>query len=127
MENHMTDLYAHISTQIKKLRGEQSQESMANQLGIATNTLSRWETGTYKPTAEDLDNMARVFKVPIETFFLEANDKATEERAQRVKALTSALGGLGDKDFEEILNYAQYRKARIKLKVEASIKKRKKG
>lgn len=123
----MTDVYAHISSQIKKLRGDMSQEAMAKQLGIATNTLSRWETGTYKPTAEDLDHMARVFKVPIETFFPAGDDKETEERAQKVKALTSALGGLGDTDFEEIINYAQYRKAQIKLRAAAATKKRKKA
>ena len=123
----MTDLYTHISEQIKKLRGKQSQEAMAQQLGIATNTLSRWETATYKPTAQDLDNMARAFKVPIDTFFLESNDKATEERSQKVKALTSALGGLEDKDFDEVINYAQYRKMHLKLNAEKNKKKRKKA
>lgn len=119
----MTDIYAYISSQIKKLRGDMSQEAMAQALGIATNTLSRWETGKYKPTAEDLDNMARVFKVPISTFFPEDQDIATE----RVKALTSALGGLKDEDFEEVINYAQYRKAHLKLKEAASKKNRKKA
>ncbi len=120
----MTDLYTHISTQIRKLRGEQSQETMANRLGIATNTLSRWETGTYKPTAEDLDNIARTYKVPIDTFFLEPDGGVTE---QRTKALTSALGGLDEDDFNEVLQYAQFRKARLKLQT-ANIKpKRKKG
>jgi transcriptional regulator with XRE-family HTH domain len=127
MENHMTDIYTHISAQIKKLRGDQSQEAMAKRLGIATNTLSRWETGTYKPTAEDLNNMARACQVPIETFFPENNDKATEERAQKVKALTSALGGLGDTDFEEVINYAQYRKAHMKLQAASPTKRRKKA
>lgn len=123
----MTDIYAHISVQIKNLRGEQSQEAMAKQLGIATNTLSRWETGTYKPTAGDLDNIARTFKVPIETFFPEDSDEATRDRAEKVKALTSALGGLDDKDFDEIINYAQYRKMHLKLKDTDSKKKRKKA
>ena len=120
----MTDVYTYISEQIKKLRGDMSQEAMAKALGIATNTLSRWETGKYKPTAADLDNMARVFKVTISSFFPEDQDDATE-RVQRVKALTSALGGLEEKDFEEVINYALYRKAHLKLKTSASKKKRK--
>lgn len=33
----------------------------------------------------------------------------------RVQALTSATGGLGDKDFEEVIRYAEYRKARLAL------------
>jgi hypothetical protein len=30
-----------------------------------------------------------------------------------VSALTSATGGLGDKDFEEVIKYAEFRKARL--------------
>jgi len=119
----MTDVNDHIRENIKTLRGDMSQEAMAKALGIATNTLSRWETGKYKPTAVDLDNMARVFKIPISNFFPEDQDIATE----RVKALTSALGGLKDEDFQEVINYAQYRKAHLKLKKAASKKKRKKA
>lgn len=111
----MPDLYQLIGNRIRKLRAERpegalSQEALAKELEIAPNTVSRWETGTYKPTPEDLDKLARYFKVPITTFF---PDLQTDNA--RVQALTSATGGLGDKDFEEVIRYAEFRKARLAL------------
>lgn len=87
-----------------------SQEGLAEKLGTAANTVSRWETGTYKPTADDLDKLARFFKVSITVFFpdLEHDDK-------RISALASATGGLDQADFEEVIRYAEFRKARLAL------------
>ena len=120
----MPDLYEFIGNRIRNLRtghpaGALSQELLAGELKVAPNTVSRWETGTYKPTAEDLDKLARYFKVPITTFFPDL-----ESDNARVQALTSATGGLGEKDFEEVIRYAEYRKARLALE-NAKPKKRK--
>ena len=106
----MPDLYEQIGLKIRELReaypkGKLSQEALATQLQIASNTVSRWETGTYKPTAEDLDKLARFFKVSIRVFFPDLDDD------DRVAALTSATGGLSNTDFEEVMRYAEYRKA----------------
>jgi transcriptional regulator with XRE-family HTH domain len=103
----MSDLYIRIGKTIRELRGEMSQDALAKKLEVAPNTLSRWETGTYKPSPADLDQISRFFGVPITVFFPE---HASED--ERVKALTSATGGLNDQDFEEVLRYAQFRKAR---------------
>ena len=105
----MSDLYASIGKTIRQLRGEQSQEALAKSLGIAPNTLSRWETGTYKPTPADLDLISRHFDVPITVFFPD------QKEDERVKALTSATGGLDEDDFAEVLRYAQFRKVRRAL------------
>ena len=111
----MPTIYEQIGGKIRELRlaypkGSLSQEALAVELGVAANTVSRWETGTYKPTPEDLDKLARFFSVSITIFFPEMqNDDA------RVAALTSAIGGLGKKDFEEVLRYAEFRKARRAL------------
>jgi transcriptional regulator with XRE-family HTH domain len=69
--------------------------------------VSRWETGTYKPTPEDLDKLARFFSVPITVFFPELQGKDAN-----VAALASALGGLSKKDIDEVVRYAEFRKAR---------------
>ncbi len=117
----MSNLYESIGKKIRELRGGLSQDKLASELGIAPNTLSRWETGKYKPTAEDLDKLARHFKVPITVFFpdqINSND--------RIAALTSATGGLDEKDFDEIIRYAEFRKARQVLKRSKSPKTRKK-
>jgi transcriptional regulator with XRE-family HTH domain len=111
----MSDVYEQISRKLKELRinypeGALSQEALATRLGVASNTVSRWETGTYKPTAEDLDALARFFKVSITVFF--PNPQPDEER---VAALTSATGGLTKTDFDEVVRYAEFRKARRAL------------
>ena len=93
----MSDIYAFISKKIRELRGDISQEVLAQELKIAANKLSRWETGTYRPNAEDLDMIARKFKVPISIFF--PNQQKNETMNERVSALTSATAGLGDEDF----------------------------
>ena len=59
----MTTLYEHIGHKIRELRtsypkGMLSQEALAEKLKVASNTVSRWETGTYKPTPKDLDGLA---------------------------------------------------------------------
>ena len=110
----MPDIYEKIAQKIRYLRetypGKLSQEALASHLKIAPNTVSRWETGTYKPTAEDLDALARFFNVSIKVFFPDLEDDD-----QRVNALTSAIGGLSDTDFEEVVRYAEFRKARSTL------------
>jgi transcriptional regulator with XRE-family HTH domain len=75
-----------------------------------SNTVSRWETGTYKPSPEDLDKLARLFKVSITVFFpnVPYDDSA-------LSALTSATGGLSKADLEEVMRYAEFRKARRAL------------
>lgn len=103
----MPNLYEQIGQKIRELRGKLSQEALAAKLHVAANTVSRWETNTYKPTPEDLDKLARFFSVPITVFFPTA-----EGDDSRVVALTSATGGLNKKDFEEVIRYAEFRKAR---------------
>ena len=120
------DLYEFIGNKIRELRthypeGTLSQDGLAAAIKVAANTVSRWETGTYKPTPDDLDKVARFFKVSITTFFPNlAPDDA------RISALTSATGGLSDKDFEEVIRYAEYRKARLALEGAKSSKKKSK-
>ncbi len=103
-------MYQHIGYKIRQLRTDYprlSQEALATKLKVASNTVSRWETGKYKPTPKELDALARFFSVAITAFFpdLRANDA-------RFTALTSATGCLEDKDFEEVIRYAEFRKAR---------------
>src|SRR4051812_42619158 len=108
-------MYEWIGQKIRELRqaypgGALSQEQLAKKLDKAPNTVSRWETGTYKPTAEDLDSLARFFKVSITEFF-----PNLEKEDSRTAMLTSALGGLDSEDFDEVIRYAEFRKARRAL------------
>lgn len=85
-----------------------SQEVLAKKLDVTTNTISRWETGTYKPTLEGLDKLARFFAVSILTFFPE--DEA--EKNEGVAALMRTAKQLDPKDLEELRRYAEFRRAR---------------
>jgi transcriptional regulator with XRE-family HTH domain len=109
------EFYLFIGSKIRELRlnrakGEMSQDAVAEKIGVASNTVSRWETGTYKPTPEDLEKLARLFEVSITVFFpnLQHDDSA-------ITALASATGGLSKGDLEEVLKYAEFRKARLAM------------
>ncbi len=111
----MNEYYQQIGHKIRELRlknpsGEMSQDALAEQIGVKSNTVSRWETGTYKPSPEYLDKLSRFFKVSITVFFpnLQNDDSA-------LTALTSATGGLSKADLEEVVRYAEFRKARRAL------------
>jgi transcriptional regulator with XRE-family HTH domain len=99
----------HLAITIKKLRTDAklTQDGLATKLGVATNTVSRWETGTYKPDIEDLEKIARYFKVSVLAFF-PSEDPSTRPELQ---ALLRAAGNLNDSDLEELQRYAEFRRA----------------
>ncbi|MCH9052417.1 MAG: helix-turn-helix domain-containing protein [Proteobacteria bacterium] len=114
----MTDLYDHIARTIRQLRSSYggnglSQAALAVQIGTTANTISRWETESYKPSAKELDQMARFFNVPITVFFPEL--AAQEDVSVKTQALLSALGDLNEDEIDEVTRYAQYRKAHRNL------------
>jgi len=103
-----------IAQKIRELRvsANMSQTDLANKLGIAPNTVSRWESGTYKPSVEDLDRIARLFEKPI--WALMPGD--TELVNQKQKLLLSKTGDLPPEDIEELARYADFVRARKQLK-----------
>lgn len=123
---HMS-LMEYIGEQIRNLRASYggkglSQEALAKELGTTANTISRWETATYRPTIEDLERLARFFGVTILTFFppeeAPANDQLT--------ALLRTAKQLSPEDLEELSKYAEFRKARSFQKQSKPGRKRKK-
>jgi transcriptional regulator with XRE-family HTH domain len=107
------ELSEYIAMRIRDLRenfgGERlSQEALASELGTTANTISRWETGTYKPSVEDLERLSRFFNVSILTFFPQEAEPVNEQ----VSALLRAAKQLGPDDIEELQKYAEFRKAR---------------
>ena len=102
-------LYEKIGERIRELRTTKklSQDALAKILDVPANTISRWETATYKPTPVDLENLSRYFSVPITIFF--ENLHSNEDR---ISALASATGDLSPEDFDELIRYAEFRKVR---------------
>lgn len=110
------ELLDYLAARIRELRvsynsGEGlSQESLAIHLKVAPNTISRWETGTYRPSVEDLDRMSRFFGVSINSFF--PSELIDENEDENLKALLRTARQLHPADLEELQKYAEFRRAR---------------
>ncbi len=110
------ELLDHVAAQIRDLRvsynsGEGlSQESLANHLKVAPNTISRWETGTYRPSLKDLERLSRFFGVSIMSFL--PPEMIDEEEDENLRALLRTARQLHPADVEELRKYAEFRRAR---------------
>ncbi len=107
------ELIRYVGERIRQLRNNYggngiSQEELAKSLKMAGNTVSRWETGTYRPSLEDLDALSRFFRVSILEFF----PKDDEPAESKVTALLRAAKDLPEDDIDELQKYAEYRRAR---------------
>jgi transcriptional regulator with XRE-family HTH domain len=109
-------LIEHVGQRIREFRTTYgggagiSQDALAKALGIASNTVSRWETGTYQPGLEDIDRLATFFGKSIYDFFPQG--QIDSDRDQRIDALLRTAKQLSDEDVEELRRYAEYRRAR---------------
>ena len=110
------DLLDHVAAKIRDLRvsynnGEGlSQESLATQLKVAPNTISRWETGTYRPSLKDLERISRFFGVPMMSFL--PDEMIGDDEDENLKALLRTAKQLHPADLEELRKYAEFRRAR---------------
>lgn len=123
-----SNLYEHIANRIKELRLMHggtgvSQEALAREIGVATNTISRWETGAYKPAAIDLDRLARFFGISVLEFFPE--HRVAESEA--FEGLLRAAKDLPSEDVLELQRYAEFRRARSLLKKSSGGSRRKRA
>ena len=111
MARQRPDIYNRIGEKIRELRTALggtgiSQEDLARAMKTTANTISRWETATYKPSISDLEKLAGFFGVPVTAFFPEI------QPSLQISALLSATRGLADEDLEEITLYALFRRTR---------------
>jgi transcriptional regulator with XRE-family HTH domain len=105
----------YVAGRIRELRNDYgkeglSQEALAKMVGVATNTISRWETGTYQPTLDDLETLSRALGVSILKFFPKIDTQ--DRKGEKVDALLRTASGLDDRDLEELRKYAEFRRAR---------------
>ena len=110
----MSNIYKTIGEKIRELRTHHngrgiSQDALAAEIGTTPNTISRWETATYKPSVSDLEALANFFGTPISVFF---PGMETDVKAQ---ALLSATRGLNEDELDELTKYALFRRARQEL------------
>lgn len=110
-------IYEYVAARIKELRQAYggdglSQEGLAEAVGVTANTVSRWETGTYKPKMDDLEKLARFFGKPVSTFLPPEHQP---EDNKQLAALLSATADLKQEDIDELIRFAEFRKVRSKL------------
>lgn len=110
------ELLDYVAARIRELResyngGEGlSQQSLAIQLKVAPNTISRWETGTYCPSFKDVERVARFFGVTVKSFL--PPEMFDQEEDENLKALLRTARQLHPADLEELQKYAEFRRAR---------------
>lgn len=90
--------------EFRKLR-KMSQSQLAESMGTASNTISRWETQVHSPTVADLAKLAEVLNVPAVNFLLE------DTQTGRANEMLRAIRGLEDSDVDELIRYAHFRRA----------------
>lgn len=115
----LMELMAQIADKIKHLRISLglSQSEVARKLKVTPNTISRWESGEYKPRVDDLNSLAHIFGVSILEFF--PDEQARPD--QRLQAMFRAQD-LEQDDIDEIRRFMEYRLAQKNMKGKSSAK-----
>ncbi len=83
-----------------------SQEALAKAVGVSTNTISRWETATYKPTVDDLQKLALFFERSIVEFFPKYEALTTVE--EHVDALARKARKLPGEVVKQLYEYVEF-------------------
>jgi len=94
-----------------------SQDELASKIDVQSNTVSRWETATYKIKIADLEKLAGFFTVPISKFFPE--EYASSETNQLRATLLSATADLHEDDIKALAEFAEFRRMRKVLEKES--------
>lgn len=105
---------------LRETKGFQSQQALADELGVAQSTIANWEGGRREPNHETLVKLADFFQVTVDYLMGRSDDpqggKVTDE------AVKAALWG-GDADltreemdalWADVREYAAYKAAQCK-------------
>ena len=108
------EVYEHIGQKIQSFRSQHgmTQEELAGKIDVTPNTISRWETATYKVQIENLESLSRIFGVQIWSFLPSEIQPPTE----RLRTLLNATGDLPEEDLIELERYANFIRARTAVK-----------
>jgi len=82
-----------LSDNIRELRKEKgySQQTLAEQLNVVRQTVSKWEKGLSVPDAELLERMAELFDVPVDRLLGGVPPEETAEKPDPVAAQLAVL------------------------------------
>lgn len=105
----MDDVYEYVGKQVRLLRTSWqgkglSQAEFAERIGVPQTRVSRWETGVYRPSLDDVITLSKFFGVPIARFF------PSEDDTPSMVQLIAAASALDQDDLDDLVLYARYRK-----------------
>ena len=78
-----------------------SQETLANLIGMCTNTIARWETGEYAIRPQNIIDLSKAMCIPIGDFLPSQVEKKLD------KLMIIAID-LSDKDLDVLVQYAKF-------------------
>ncbi|WP_433972832.1 helix-turn-helix transcriptional regulator [Tunturiibacter lichenicola] len=104
------DIYAAVGLKIRELRASfagkgLSQAELAQAMDTTPNTISRWETGVYRPSLLDIESIARFFGVPVERMLPQS------EMPSQINLLLSAASNMDDAALQELVRFAHFQLA----------------
>lgn len=110
LEGKVSDIYVHVGNRLRNLRLAHggkglSQAELGRAIHVPANSISRWETGIYRPSLIDLETLAQFFGVPIRALF------PSEAASPQQEALLSASSGLDENEMDDLVRYALFRRA----------------
>lgn len=77
----------HFGERLRRLRGDRSQKSVAEELGFPQTTLSSLENQQAVPRGELLTKLAQFFGVPIDYFYDESQPRASDSARTWLRSL----------------------------------------
>jgi transcriptional regulator with XRE-family HTH domain len=83
-----------------------SQEAVAESLGVPRASVSAMESGRRKVSSLELQDLARLYKRPMDFFLTDQDDEVAED--ETVKALYRATSNLAQDDKEQVLRFAEF-------------------
>lgn len=91
-----------------------SQDEVAKHLNLPRPAISLIESGKRKLESIELSKLSKLFNTPIDV--LTGKEKAKSNSPPQVGILQRAVSELGKEDLDEVLKFAEYLKARSKLR-----------
>ncbi len=83
-----------------------SQEAVAESLGVPRASVSAMESGRRKVSSLELQDLARLYKRPMDFFLDDRYDEVAED--ETVQALYRATSNLAQDDKEQVLRFAEF-------------------
>lgn len=100
---------------LRELRGEMSQEKVADKIGVSQRSYSNYETGAREPDIETMNKLAAFFGVSMDYIFGEkanpqSNLNIPDEYRNLPVAFYEGAKGLSQNDIDDVIRYMEFKK-----------------